>query len=201
MKMILLPLLLLFSPGVFAQEVKPDSAASIPGKWEAGFNNSIAFSTETNGVIYDDMFLVGRNSLSVYRNSGSWQTGLVLEGGLLWTDSWWVSPQAVVNYKLPFKRLYAYAGGAAGYVREQYADNMILPGMNGFVTGAQVGSVYHLGKRFGLNLEGGVRFKHMSATITVVHENGTGAGTFTTEERIGHTDLYFPVSVGVRYKF
>ncbi|WP_276132654.1 hypothetical protein [Polluticoccus soli] len=201
MKKILLPLLLL-PFGVFAQEVAPDSsAAQKPLKWEVGLNNSIAFSTDDNLVFYDDMFVLGRNSVSVYRNFKTVQAGLIVEGGVLAIDGWWLSPQAVVNYKVAFRKFYAYSGGVAGYVREQSASWLYGPSMNGFVSGAQVGGVYNLGKRFGLNLEAGVRFKHMSGTVTVIHENGTGTGTFTTTEVVGYSDVYFPVSVGVRYSF
>jgi hypothetical protein len=201
MKKKLLPLLFLFPLGVFAQDVKPDSAASEPLKWEVGLNTALAFIAD-NDVIYDDIFLAGRNSFSVYRNFSGAQIGLLVEGGLMGGgDSWWISPQAVVNYRIRFKKLYAYGGGAAGYVREQYTDGLHGSAMNGFVTGVQAGAVYNLGKRFGLNVEGGVRFKHMYTNVKIYNDNFGVGPSYTTTEVRGHTDIYFPVSVGVRYKF
>ena len=184
---------------VFAQDVKTEEPARKVMKWEAGLNNAIAFSADG---IYDDIFLAGRNSVSIYRNFRATQIGFVLEGGLTGVgDSWYLSPQVAVNYTIPFKKLYAYGGGAVGYVREQNNGVLSGPDMNGTLIGAQAGGVYNIGKRFGLNVEGGVRFKHMSTSITTVREDGVAGGKFTVTERVGYSDMYFPLSVGVRYRF
>ncbi|MCD6062894.1 MAG: hypothetical protein K0R82_805 [Flavipsychrobacter sp.] len=196
----LLILLLLLPPGVYAQEGKPDSAVSKPMKWEIGVNTAIAFTTQRGfGGIYDDRFLVGRNSLSIYRNFTEGQIGLVAEGGLLGVgDGWYISPHVVANYKMPFKRFYGYFGGAAGYVREETTDRVYARlDLRGFLMGIQGGVVYGIGQRFALNAECGVRIKDITS-VEIMYDYVPPPTDIMPR---GYTDVYFPVSVGVRYRF
>jgi hypothetical protein len=64
------------------------------------------------------------------------------------------------------------------------------------ITGLQAGVVFFPGKRIGINLEPGVRFKQMYREVRVVDNQGT-----ITIEKRGFTETYFPLSVGVRYRF
>lgn len=191
----LLFLLLLVPFGVTAQETK---------KWEIGLNTAAVFSKmqinrsgDLRWRLNDYYFLVNHMSLSAYRNFTRVQVGLKIEGGLRDRDRGWVSPQAVVNYRIPFSNIYVYGGAVAGYVREQVSSSSSFPGGNGFVTGLQAGAVIFPGKRFGINLETGVRFNRTYRELSVVDPNGAPLGI----AKRWITETYIPVSLGVRYRF
>jgi hypothetical protein len=143
------------------------------------------------------MFLVNNMSLSAYHNFNRLQVGLRVDGGTMGGRDRWMSPQAVVNYRISFSKLYVYGGGVAGYVREQVSRLSHYPDGNGFVTGLHAGTVIFPGKRLGINLETGVRINRMYREVAITYPNGAPLGT----ERRGFTETYIPLSVGVRYRF
>lgn len=182
-------LLLLIPFGVAAQKTK---------KWEAGLNTAINFVSKDKLYGIDYPLVTCNGLVSAYRNFNRLQVGVVVEGGWLGGGNDWWSPQGVVNYKIPFRKSYAYAGGVAGYVREYY----FAPydhSANGFVTGLQAGAVYFPGKRFGINLETGVRFQHMYRSVVITDLNSPEG--YISSKVMGLTDIHFPLSVGVRYRF
>ena len=190
---------------VVAKNTPRDSMTKIKSGWELGLNNSLAFATEGNLTFYDDIVLGGRNSVSLYRNFKSLQTGLVVEGGVTGTGGgWYIAPSLVLNGRLDFNKMYLYGGGSVGYIREKPEVFLMVVGttrtFGGIVTGVQAGTVYNLGKRFALNVEAGMKVKRISAKMTTEFFY-PGHGTVINEQRVSYSDLYVPVSVGVRYKF
>lgn len=187
-------LLLLISSGAKAQETK---------KWEIGLNTGAIFSKhqdqsgDSRWIFRDNMFLVNDMSLSAYQNFNRFQVGLRVDGGTMGGRDWWISPQAVANYKIPFSKLYVYGGGVAGYVTERVSRMSHYPAGNGFVTGLQAGTVIFPGKRIGINLETGVRFNRMYREVTFIDPDQGIA----RQEVKGFTETYVPLSLGIRYRF
>jgi hypothetical protein len=205
MKNLVVALMLLSPLSAFAEDAEQDTKKPSISKWELGLNNSLAFATEGNLTFYDDIFLGGRNSVSLYRNFKSLQTGLVVEGGVTGTGGgWYIAPSLVLNGRVDYNKMYLYGGGSVGYIREKPEMFWTMPGnrttFGGIVTGVHAGAVYNLSKRFALNVEAGMKVKRISAKMTTEFFY-PGHGTVINEQRVSYSDLYVPVSVGVRYRF
>lgn len=182
--------LLLLSPfSINAQQAK---------KWEVGLNTALNFVSKDELYKIDRPMVTCNGSVSAYRNFKHFQAGASVEGGWLGRGNDWWSSQAIANYKIPFHRSYAYAGGVAGYVREYYFGPYDHSA-NGFVTGLQAGVVYFPGKRFGINLETGVRFQHMYRSVVITDLNSPEG--YISSKVMGVTDTHFLFSVGLRYRF
>lgn len=165
-------------------------------KWEAGWNNGLALSLKKGMTFYDDAFLVSRNTFSLYRNFSSSQIGLRIEGGYSPLDeSWYISPEIVVNKSVNFKHMYLYGGGGVGYKRIE--NSFLMASVrNGYTTALQAGIVYHLSKHISINVEVAVKSEQMWLKYTYSTSQNE-----TVTHKTSHFDVYLPVAAGLRYRF
>lgn len=142
-----------------------------------------------------------RSTLRALQNVGRLQYGISIEGGTLAKDYWYVSPAAILNWELPVKQSYFYAGGVAGYV---CTGSMMpidflgeKPG-NGYVLGVQGGYVKHLGKHFSVSGELAVRRNYVWTRYERWYDL---VGTPLGPKTVGEEFWLLPVTVGVGYRF
>ncbi len=131
-----------------------------------------------------------RSALSLLKTHGSLQYGLTVEGGTNSNDYWYLSPGVVVNHKFARRANYFFAGAVAGYVMS--GDMIPLKEsrlIHGYVMGVQGGIVHPVGKRLSLSSELAVR-------STQLWLQATEAETRADTDFI----LYFPVTIGLRYR-
>jgi len=133
-----------------------------------------------------------RSSLYLLKTYGNLQYGLNMEAGTNSEDDWYLSPSVVVNRKFSRKNYYFYLGGMAGFVCEDVlGEPTSWRGMmKGYVVGAQAGVVIPTTKRLAFNAEVGIRraqdWQHYG-----IEYNETWSDII----------LYFPLTLGVRYRF
>lgn len=134
-----------------------------------------------------------RSAFSFLKNFGAMQYGVTIEGGTNSSDFWYVMPGIIANRKFALNKAYFYAGTMAGYV---CSDDMMGPTpakqrlTHGYVIGLQGGLVQPIGKHMAFTTELAVR-----RTETWSKYEFDGLKTMSD------VTLYFPVTIGLRYRW
>ena len=121
------------------------------------------------------------------------QYGITVEGGTNSEDYWYLSPGVLMNRTFSSRHAYFYAGAMAGYVlsfdmlgdyypRQKYTQ--------GYVFGLQGGYVQPIGKRLSFTSELAVRSTQVWKQVY-----------YGQDEFQPDIILYFPVTIGFRYRF
>lgn len=134
-----------------------------------------------------------RSSIRLLRNTGNIQYGVTIEGGTNSDDYWYLSPAAIMNLTFSNHNAYFYAGAMAGYVcsDDMLGSSLLKEKMKqGYVFGIHGGFAQPIGKQISLTSELAVR----STQLWTKPRN---------EQAQTYSDiiLYFPITIGIRYRF
>ena len=186
---------ILLSFAANAQEAAPPLPLS---KVELGISHGWAWKTN-----FMTDASAPEHTVSIFRNFRNFQAGIGLQFGIgevvYKLNGRFIAPTLVANKLMRFNKFYLYGGGRAGYIDSRNAGYITNTGRSeGYTVGLQSGVVWH-GEHFGFNAELGVRSEQLWTTVT--QEIGYAPSTYRYSYRDNYFNLYFPLSLGVRYMF
>ena len=196
MKKILYLLLLAMPFAANAQDLEHPAKKN---GFEIGLNTGLAFNSKG---IYDDLYFGGRNVLSFYKNFKLSQIGTSVEFGVTGTGGGsFFSINAIANRTFHFEKMYLYGGGLIGYKNIQPEYTVTSHTQTGYQVGLQAGIVRHLGRHFSFNAELAARGEQIWYTRDEDIQPFAPRDVYTIAVRGSYFELYYPVTIGIRYRF
>jgi hypothetical protein len=139
-------------------------------------------------------------SAAYYRNLKKAQLGFNLQCGIgNGPGMWYISSEVKANKIFLFKHQSLYAGGSTGYKWISWQHIAFIPKSSGFTMGLQAGTLIPLGKNLDLNFEAGLKLDQQATNIEMQRYEQGNLVNYT--ERYSYNEIYFPISIGMRYRF